>query len=89
VTLSEKFSVGLRAEYFAVKNYHLGIFGLDDEGDGNVIEITLSGNYKVGGFTFIPEFRIDSTSEDSFFVDGDSEPKKIMPSLTFAAVYSF
>jgi hypothetical protein len=89
VTLSESFSVGLRAEYFAVKNGHLGAFGLNDDGDGNVIEITLSGNYKVGGFTFIPEFRIDSTSEDSFFVAGDTEPKKIMPSLTFAAVYSF
>ncbi len=52
---------------------HLGIIGLDDNGDGNVVEFTLSGNYKVGGFTFIPEFRIDKTSEDSFLdKDGDA-----------------
>ena len=52
LTLSESFAFGLRGEYFAVKEGHLGIFGLDDNGDGNVIEFTLSGNYKVGGFTF-------------------------------------
>ncbi|MBA4055570.1 MAG: porin, partial [Marivirga sp.] len=49
---------------------------------------TLSGNYKAGGFTFIPEVRIDMTSEDSF-LDGDDEPTSIMPSLIMAAVYKF
>lgn len=90
VTLSESFALALRAEYFSVMNGHLGgIIGMDDNGDGSVIALTLSGNYKVGGLTFIPEFRIDSTSEDSFFIDGDAELKTIMPSLTFAAVYKF
>ena len=91
ITLSESFALALRAEYFMVKNGHLdGIIGMDSEGDGSVMEFTLSGNYKVGGFTFIPEFRIDKTSEDSFFKnDSPAEPKSIMPSLTFAAVYSF
>jgi hypothetical protein len=74
LTLSEAFALGLRAEYFSIKEGHLGIFGLDDNGDGNVIEFTLSGNYKVGGFTFIPEIRIDKTSEDSFYEDGDFGP---------------
>lgn len=91
LTLSEKFSLGLRAEYFSIKNTHLDIIGLNTEGDGNVIEFTLSGNYKVGGFTFIPEFRVDTTSEDSFYTmkDGTAEAKSLMPTLNFAAVYKF
>lgn len=97
LTLSENFALGLRAEYFAVTNGHLGIFGLDDNDDGDVMEFTLSGNYKVGGFTFIPEFRIDMTSEDSFFtnddvVDGDFNgpaTETVMPTLNLAVVYKF
>ncbi|MBL0740277.1 outer membrane beta-barrel protein [Chryseolinea lacunae] len=88
VTLSESFALGLRAEQFMVKNGHLGIFGLDDNGDGSVTEVTLSGNYKVGGLTLIPEFRIDKTSEDSFF-DKNGDPKTLMSSFTMAAVYKF
>jgi len=88
VTLSESFALGLRAEYFSVKNYHLDIFGLDENGDGSVTEFTLSGNYKVGGFTFIPEFRVDMTSEDSF-ADKDGEAKTMLPTLNLAAVYKF
>jgi hypothetical protein len=89
LTLSESFALGLRAEYFSVKSGHLGIFGLDENGDGSVVEFTLSGNYKVGGFTFIPEFRIDQTSEDSYYEDGDIEPKNMMATVNFAAVYKF
>lgn len=93
LTLSENFALGLRAEYFSVTNYHLGIFGLDNNGDGNVIEFTLSGNYKVGGLTIIPEFRIDQTSEDSFYKKDDvqnfNSPKKLMPTANLAAVYKF
>jgi hypothetical protein len=88
LTLSESFALGLRAEYFSTMNDHLDIFEEDASGDGSVVEFTLSGNYKVGGFTFIPEFRIDKTSEDSF-IDKDGDPKDMMPSLTFAAVYKF
>lgn len=88
ITLTENFSVGARAEYFAIKNNHLDIIGLSEEsGDGNVIEFTISGNYKVGGLTFIPEFRIDKTSENSFTLG--SESKNLMPSATLAAVYKF
>lgn len=87
ITLSETFALGLRGEYFSVKNGHLGIFGTDTNGDGSVIALTLSGNYKVGGLTFIPEVRIDKTSEISFFKE--TETKDIMPSLSLAAVYKF
>jgi hypothetical protein len=88
ITLSESFALGLRAEYFSITNGHLGIFGVDENGDGSVTEFTLSGNYKVGGLTFIPEFRIDMTSEDSF-LDADGAATNMMPSLTMAAVYKF
>lgn len=86
--LSDSFGLGLRAEYFSIKKGHLEIIGLDNNGDGNVMAFTLSGNYKVGGFTFIPEVRIDKTSEDSF-ANKDGDPKDLLPSLTFAAVYKF
>jgi hypothetical protein len=91
LTLSESFGLGLRAEYFSVKNGHLSIFGLDGNGDGNVMAFTLSGNYKAGGLTFIPEFRLDMTSEDSFYTikDGTTEMKTMMPTLNLAAVYKF
>lgn len=90
VTLSDNFAIGLRAEYFSTKNSHFAspIIGLDADGDGDVMEFTLSANYKTGGFTFIPEFRIDKTSEDSFS-NNDGEAKNILPSINLAAVYKF
>ncbi|MEX1241560.1 MAG: outer membrane beta-barrel protein [Cyclobacteriaceae bacterium] len=88
ITLSETFALGLRGEYLGVTNGHLGIFGLDADNKGSVMEFTLSGNYKVGGLTFIPEFRIDTTSEDSF-LDADGNATNMMPSLNLAAVYKF
>lgn len=88
ISVSESFALGLRAEYLGIKKGHLGIFGVDEEGDGSVMEYTLSANYTVGNLTFIPELRIDQTSEDSFF-DDDGDATDIMPSMNFAAVYKF
>lgn len=88
VSLSESFALGLRAEYLGVTNGHLGIFGVDDSGKGSIMEYTLSANYAVGNLTFIPEFRIDMASENSF-ADADGKPTKMMPSLNLAAVYKF
>ena len=94
VTLSESFGIGLRAEYFSITNGHLtnssgsSIIGLDDNGDGNVMAFTLSANYKTGGLTFIPEIRVDKTSEDSF-INNDGDAKNILPSINLAAVYKF
>lgn len=88
LTLSEYFSLGVRAEYFSIKNAHLGIFGLDENGDGSVLAFTLSANYKIGGLIFIPEFRIDKTSEDTF-LDSDDKLTDLMPTLNLAAVYKF
>jgi hypothetical protein len=90
LTLSESFALGLRGEYFSIKKDHLlaSPIATDADGDGNVIAFTLSGNYKVGGLTFIPEVRVDKMSED-FFVNSDGEVKDLMPTLTMAAVYKF
>jgi hypothetical protein len=99
LTLSETFALGLRAEYFSMSNNHLTvggspIFGTDTSGDGNVMEFTLSGNYKVGGLTFIPEVRVDVTSEDSFYKKTDvldlaGNGKTLLPTANLAAVYKF
>ncbi|MBN8578670.1 MAG: porin [Cytophagales bacterium] len=91
ITISENFALGLRAEYFAIKNYHLPLFGLDSDGNGSVMEFTLSGNYKVGGLTFIPELRIDKTKENSFYkgFDSGNVNKTLLPTLNLAAVYKF
>lgn len=90
VTLSETFALGLRAEYFSTTNSHFAspIIGVDANGDGSVMEFTFSANYKTGGLTFIPEFRIDKTSEDSYVTDS-GEPKNLLPSINLAAVYKF
>lgn len=95
LTLSETFALGLRAEYFSLAKFHLAnedgysIIGTDDDGNGSVMEFTLSGNYKVSGLTIIPEIRVDKTSEDSFFKDGDDEAKDMMLTFNLAAVYKF
>ena len=88
VSLSEAFALGVRAEYLGVQKGHLGIFSLDDDGNGSVMEYTLSGNYVVGPLTLIPEFRIDMTSENSFR-DADGKETNKMSSLSLAAVYRF
>lgn len=90
VTLSDAFAIGLRAEYFSTTNSHFAdpIIGLNADGDGSVMEFTLSANYKTGDLTLIPEFRIDKTSEDSFVSDSGSA-KNLLPSINLAAVYKF
>ncbi len=91
VATSDVFSVGTRVEYFNVFNNGLDVIGVDTDGDGSVIDITLTGQYKVGDLTLIPELRLDSTSEDSFS-DNDSPGTpntKSLSSFVLAAVYSF
>lgn len=92
VTISDNFALGLRVEQFMVKNNHLPVIGLKD-GDGSVTEITLSANIKAGGLTFIPEIRVDKTTENSFFqtkeFGADSDDKDMMTSINLAAVYKF
>lgn len=88
VTLSETFGLGLRVEQFMIKKGHLDIIELDDKGNGSVTAVTLSANYKVGGLTIIPEFRVDMTSEENF-TNKNGDLKKNLSSFTLAAVYAF
>jgi hypothetical protein len=76
----------LRGEYFN-DDKQLKMFSAAPAG-GNVFATTLSANFKVGGFLFIPEFRIDNASE-AIFVDKDGAPKKSAGNFLLAAVYSF
>ncbi|WP_103070801.1 porin [Aquimarina sediminis] len=86
---SEKFSIGLRGEYFSVYNNGLtDVIGLDSDGDGNVIATTLTGNYNIGPLTLKPELRLDATSED-FFINNDREATKSLSSFVLGAVYKF
>ncbi|WP_282086315.1 porin [Aquimarina algiphila] len=86
---SEKFTIGLRGEYFSVYNGGLtGVIGLDSENDGDVIAATLTGSYAIGDLTLKPELRLDSASEDSF-LDNDREATKSLSSFVLGAIYKF
>jgi len=85
VGLTDAFSLGLRAEYFTAKE-GANLYGIN--ADQSVTAFTLSGNYKVGGLTVIPEFRLDSNSDD-YFVDSDLNPTKSASQFTLAVVYGF
>jgi hypothetical protein len=79
-TLSEKFALGLRGEYFG--------FHDKDFDDDTVFATTLSANYKIDDLTIIPEVRLDSWSSE-FYVDNDLMPTKSLASFLVAAVYKF
>lgn len=86
--LSESTAIGLRAEYFAIKNNYLPLFTLDG-GDGSVIDLTVSLNHSIGNLTIIPEIRLDQTSDDSFLTKDFDDATDTMVSLNFAAIYKF
>lgn len=77
--ISDTFALGLRGEYFDFK---------EGWGDSSVTAFTLSANLKAGGFTFIPEFRLDSNS-DEVFMNSDMDPTKSASQFLLAAVYGF
>jgi Putative beta-barrel porin-2, OmpL-like. bbp2 len=79
------FGLTLRGEYFSDKN-HLKIMVAPD--GSNVFATTLSANFKTGGFTFIPEFRLDNSNKE-VFIDKAGAPNKAAANFLFAAVYSF
>jgi hypothetical protein len=76
---SDAFALGIRGEYFKYK---------EGSGDTDVTAFTLSGNYKISGLTIIPEFRLDSNS-DEVFVDSDMAPTKSASQVLLAVVYGF
>ena len=87
--ISDPFAWGFRAEYFAEGDGGVGaIGGYDADGDANAFEFTLTGNYAIGDLMIIPEFRIDTTSEDTF-LNNDLESTGSLASFLVAAVYKF
>ncbi|MEO6548468.1 MAG: outer membrane beta-barrel protein [Ferruginibacter sp.] len=82
VTASDVFGLTLRGEYFGDKKYAIKLPGSD------VFEFTLSGNLKAGGFTFIPELRLDN-AKDKVFSKSSGEATKSAFSAILAAIYSF
>ena len=90
---SEAFALGVRAEYFAVDNFYLDFgdapFSYDTvEGDGNVFDLTVSGNINIGNLRLIPELRMDFYSDD-IIVNNNDELSNSLTSFLLAAVYSF
>ncbi|MXV14042.1 outer membrane beta-barrel protein [Hufsiella ginkgonis] len=85
---SPAFALGVRGEYFKSKS---GASGLTLSGvapDESVTAITVSGNLKAGGLTFIPEIRFDNGSATQFFKENGSATKSASQ-FSLAAVYAF
>ncbi|RQO71679.1 porin [Pedobacter sp. KBW06] len=76
------FSLGLRGEYFNWK-------GVAEESDKHVAAVTLSGNVKAGGLTFIPEVRFDNGSSSDMFKKKNLNPSKNASQFALAVVYAF
>ncbi len=85
VSASEALALGVRAEYFKDKGV-----GAIETGQ-NVVDFTLTANYKIDGLTIIPEFRLDRLSYDGFITDKDNPTQmaRDLSSVVIAAVYAF
>lgn len=81
------FGMTLRTELFNDKK-QLKPFAGATEG-GSIFATTLSANIKAGGFTFIPEFRVDAANKDVLFVNKDGNGTKSAASFLIAAIYAF
>lgn len=83
------FSLGLRGEYFKSKSDEVHGMTLAAVPPGeSVFALTLSGNLKSGGLTFIPEVRLDRGSSKQFF-NNNLMPNKNASQFSLAAVYAF
>lgn len=87
VAVTDNFGLGLRAEYFKAKESATGLFGI--AADQSVTAFTLSANLKAGGLTVIPEFRLDSNSDDFFMKSDMMTPTKSASQASIALVYAF
>ena len=79
---TSKFGLTLRGEFFGDKD------GVKLPAGGNVFATTLSANFKVDGFIFIPELRFDNSNKLNFY-DKNGNGKKSAANLILAAIYSF
>lgn len=87
-SFTEKFGLGVRAEYFMGKDLNPGPLSgvLAKE---SVIAATLTANFKAGGLTFIPELRLDNGSAAQFLEKNGATPTKSASQASLAVVYAF
>jgi len=79
-----KFGYTLRSEYFSDAD------GIKIPMGGNVVDFTLSGNWKIDNcLTFMPEIRLDNASKDGVFAKSDGSSTKSTFTALIAAVYKF
>jgi len=88
-TISNKVSVGVRAEYFAEFNEGYEIIGAyDNDGKASMTAITVSGSFGIGDLRIIPELRVDNASDD-VFLNPELQQVSNLSSFVLGAVYSF
>jgi hypothetical protein len=80
------FGLTLRGEYFSDKK-SIKMFSPYADG-GSIFATTLSANFRIHSLTIIPEFRLDSASED-IFTDDNGGSKSSAFNFLVAAVFSF
>ena len=80
--LQDWFALALRSELFNDKE------GLKGFGS-SIVAHTFSANFKVDGFTFIPEVRIESSKDNLFYDKTGFVSKKGDVSFLLAAIYKF
>lgn len=90
---SSKFGLTLRGEYFSdkdgVKVNPIDLYTSTSQTPGlNVFDVTLSGIWKIGNLSIIPEIRLDDGSKN-FFQKGDGSYTQSTFSALLAAVYKF
>ncbi len=85
--ISDKFSIGLRSEYFSEKEVNDIFIGSYSE-KASVFSNTITANIKAGPLTFIPELRFDTSSED-IYIDSDGNATGSAAQFLIAAVYAF
>ena len=91
LSLSDAVSVGLRYEYFNLKENDLEGGGIGGNLAGESVNaFTITGNLKAGPLTVMPEFRLDSGSNDFFVKDAAGvDPASSASQFLIAAVYAF
>ncbi|RVU00673.1 porin [Mucilaginibacter limnophilus] len=82
------FALGIRGEYFKSKSGDNGLTLSGVAPGESVTAITLSGNIKAAGLTFIPEIRLDNGSAEQFFKKNGAATKTASQ-FSLAAVYAF
>jgi hypothetical protein len=85
---SSSFALGLRGEYFKSKDETNGMTLSGVIPGESVFGLTVSGNVKAGGLTFIPEVRFDNGSSEQF-LKGNLNPTKSASQVSLAIVYAF